>query len=85
MVSHLTPFHAAFEQRFHAFQQFFISKGSDPVLAGKQAYFALYTTLLNQASLWSFIDNFRFLGFLSLVGIPLAVLMKRVAIRKEKL
>jgi DHA2 family multidrug resistance protein len=83
MVSHLTSFDFAFEQRYHAFQRLFISKGSDPVMAGKQAYFALYSMLLNQANLWSFIDNFRFLGFLSLVGIFLAFLMRGAAVRKE--
>jgi DHA2 family multidrug resistance protein len=83
MVSHLTRFDPAFEQRLRAFQRLFISRGSDPILAAKQAYFALYTTLLNQANLWSFIDNFRFLGFLALVGMFLAVQMKTTAVRKE--
>ncbi len=82
MVSHLTLFDSAFEEKFQAFQRFFISKGSDPVSAGKQAYFAIYTTLLDQANLWSFIDNFRFLAYLCLIGIFLAVLMRRVAIKK---
>jgi DHA2 family multidrug resistance protein len=82
MVSHLTGFSFAFEQRYQAFQRFFVSKGYDPVTAGKQAYSALYSILLNQASLWSFVDNFRFLGFLCLVGIVLAVLMRGTAVEK---
>jgi DHA2 family multidrug resistance protein len=83
MVSHLTSFNFAFEQQYHAFQRLFISRGSDAVLAGKQAYFAIYSTLVNQANLWAFIDNFRFLGYLSLVGIFLAVFMRGAVVRKE--
>ena len=83
MASHLTHFSSAFEHRYDTFQRFFISRGYDPVTAGKQAYSALYSILLNQASLWSFVDNFRFLGFLCLVGIVLAVLMKGTGVRRS--
>lgn len=44
----------------------------------QQAYGVLYGTLLQQASLLSYIDNFRLLAFICLICAPSAFLFKRV-------
>jgi DHA2 family multidrug resistance protein len=39
---------------------------------------AIYHTLLDQASLWAYIDNFRLYAYLSFLCIPLALMFKKV-------
>jgi cytochrome c oxidase subunit IV len=54
----------------------------DPVTAMKKAYLSIYNTLVVQSTLSAFVDNFRLLGFFSLVGIPLTLLFKSAALKK---
>jgi DHA2 family multidrug resistance protein len=49
--------------------------GADAVTAHRLALGALYRSLQQQASVLAYADNFRLLGFLSLLCIPLALLM----------
>ena len=46
--------------------------------AQQQAYGAIYQTLVRQANLLAYIDNFRFLAFMCLICFPAALLFKRV-------
>jgi DHA2 family multidrug resistance protein len=74
MVSHLTPYDSAFQQRMQQLQGVFGSTA-----AGVQkAYLSLYGTLIRQATLLAFVDNFRLLTFVCLACIPLVFLLKRV-------
>jgi DHA2 family multidrug resistance protein len=74
MVSHLTPYDSAFQQRMQQLQDVFGSTA-----AGVQkAYLSLYGTLIRQATLLAFVDNFRLLTFVCLACIPLVFLLKRV-------
>jgi DHA2 family multidrug resistance protein len=52
--------------------------GSDPVTAQHMALGAMYQNLMQQASLLAYVDNFRLLGVLSLLCIPIAMLFQRV-------
>lgn len=52
--------------------------GSDPVTAQHMALGAMYQNLMQQASLLAYVDNFRLLGVLSLLCIPIALLFQRV-------
>jgi DHA2 family multidrug resistance protein len=58
-------------------QALYLRHGSDPVTAGRQALGSLYRTLAQQASLLSFIDVFRILGWLFLLTVPLVLLTRR--------
>jgi DHA2 family multidrug resistance protein len=49
----------------------------DAVTATQQAYAAIYGQLQQQASMMSFIDAFRFLGFMFLLMVPLVLIMKK--------
>jgi hypothetical protein len=52
--------------------------GADQVTAQHKALGALYQSMMQQASLLAYVDNFRLLGFLSLLCIPIALLFQRV-------
>jgi DHA2 family multidrug resistance protein len=74
MVSHLTPYDPAFQQRMQQLQGVF---GSSPQGVQK-AYAAVYGVLVRQANLLAFVDNFRLLTFVCLACIPLVFLLRRV-------
>lgn len=75
MVSHLTPYDPIFQQRLSELMT--TLGGSIP------AYGAIYQTLLRQASLLAYIDNFRLLAFMCLLCTPAALLFKRVRARRQ--
>ncbi len=77
MVGHMTPYDPAYTQQLAAAQQALTANGGT-WLAHQQALGLLYNDLLNQSSLWAFVENFRLFGFLCLVCIPLVLLFKRV-------
>jgi DHA2 family multidrug resistance protein len=77
MVSHLTPYDPAFQQRLHELVAAFAARGN-PMTASQQAYGAIYQTLVEQATLLAYIDNFRLLAFLCLICVPVALLFRKV-------
>lgn len=77
MVSHLTPYDPVFQLRLRELTTGFAAVGN-PITAAPQAYGAIYQTLVGQASLMAYLDNFRLLAFLCLLCIPAALLFKRV-------
>jgi DHA2 family multidrug resistance protein len=81
MVSHLTPYSPAFRESFHRLTELF-STQCDPVTAMKKAYRSIYNILVNQSTLLAYIDNFRLLGFFSIVGVPLTLFFKNVTLKK---
>jgi DHA2 family multidrug resistance protein len=72
MVSHLTPYDPALQQRVQQLS------GARAPGAFTQAYGAIYGTLVRQATLMSYIDNFRLLAFLCVLCIPAVFLFKTV-------
>jgi MFS transporter, DHA2 family, multidrug resistance protein len=77
MVKHLTPYDPAFQQHLNGLTATFAA-GSNPVTASQKAYGAIYQTLVGQATLLAYIDNFRLLAFLCVVCVPAALLFKKV-------
>ena len=77
MVSHLTPFNPQFQHNLHALTRLF-AVHTDPVTAAHRAYGTMYRMLTVQSSLWSYVDNFRMLGYISLLGVPLTFLLRHV-------
>ena len=75
MVSHTTPYDPAFVSQVAATQAALgAHTGSEAPL---QAYHLLYQKVLQQASLWAFVDNFRFFGLLALGCVPLVLLFRK--------
>ena len=77
MVSHLTAYDPAFQQRLHDLGAAFAARGN-PLIASQRAYDSIYQTLVGQATLLAYIDIFRLLAFLCLVCIPAALLFRKV-------
>ena len=55
----------------------FQTGGANAVLSHREALGAVYRSLQQQAAVLAYADNFRFLGYLALGSIPLALLLKR--------
>lgn len=83
MVSHLTPYDPAFQQRLREFAAAFAAAGADAVTASQKAYGAVYESLIVQATLLAYLDNFRLLALLCLLCIPAVLLFKRVKAGKQ--
>jgi DHA2 family multidrug resistance protein len=76
MVAHTTPYDPAFMQQLASAKSALIAH-SDPVAAMKQAYQLVYGKVLQQSSLWAFVDNFRLFGLLCLACLPLVFRFKK--------
>ena len=80
MVAKMTPYDPAFQQRLEALRKVLTPKvGASQ--AGQQALGILYKTLVAQATLLAFVDNFRLITVLALCCIPLAVFLRRARTR----
>jgi DHA2 family multidrug resistance protein len=66
------------QSMIHGLQAKLMLGGADSVTAQHKALGTLYQSLMQQASLLAYVDNFRLLGFLSLLCIPIALLFQRV-------
>jgi MFS transporter, DHA2 family, multidrug resistance protein len=55
----------------------FAQGGADGVTAHREAMGAMYASMQQQASLMAYADNFRLLGYLSILCIPLVLLLAR--------
>jgi DHA2 family multidrug resistance protein len=77
LVSHLTPYDPAFQQRMKQLAGGFAMRGGS-VVAEQQANASVYGILVRQATVLSYIDVFRLLAFLCLLCIPAVFLFERV-------
>jgi MFS transporter, DHA2 family, multidrug resistance protein len=82
MVSHLNPYNPVFQHKVSATTHF-LAMHMNPVAAAHKANFLMYGSLLKQAYLWSFIDNFRLYGIICLILTPTAFLLKKVKPHKS--
>ncbi|HWF87566.1 MAG TPA: DHA2 family efflux MFS transporter permease subunit [Pyrinomonadaceae bacterium] len=81
MVSHLTPYDPVFRERLSEMAANLAAQGGSMVTATEQAYGAMYQTLVRQATLLAYIDNFRLLALLCLICLPAGLLFKKVRAR----
>lgn len=65
------------QQALNGLKQMFMSKGADAVTAEHQAMGAIWGMVQQQASMLSYNDVFRFLGWMFLIMLPLLFLMKK--------
>jgi DHA2 family multidrug resistance protein len=80
LVSHLTPYDPAYQRWLQTAQAGLASKVGEQA-ARPKALGLLYGVLLQQAQLLSFMDIFRVLAILCLLGVPLAFLFQRAGAR----
>jgi DHA2 family multidrug resistance protein len=84
LVAHVTRWDLDVRERLEAFTTVFRAAGSDPFTAEKQALGCLYNEIQVQASMLSFLDDFRLLAILLFAIIPLLLLMKGTRIGKDE-
>jgi DHA2 family multidrug resistance protein len=82
MVAHLTPYDFAYQQRLAAIQAGLTPLTGAPQ-AQQQAYAALQGTLLQQATLRAFLDNFHWIALFIAAYAPVALLMNKAATRRN--
>lgn len=75
MVGYLNPLNAVFQHKVSVMTSA-LSQYSNAVVAGTKANYLMYSQLLQQSTLWAFIDAFRTFGLLCFLVIPLLLLMK---------
>lgn len=68
LIAHLTPYDAAFRERFEPLRS---------LLGEQRAYAAIYGTLVKQATLLAFVSSFRILAVLCLLCLPLVFLFRK--------
>ncbi len=78
MVGHLGPDQPAYRELLAA-QQALLSPGLGSVTAARQAVARAYDILIQQATLFAYVDTFRRLGFLCLFCILFVLLFRRVS------
>ncbi len=77
MVGHLTPYDPVYRDQLAATAASLHSHANG-YTAHLQALNLMYERLLQQANLWSFVEDFRLFGVLCLICLPLVLLFKRV-------
>jgi DHA2 family multidrug resistance protein len=78
LVGNVTAGSPAASDLLGGLQKAFSLGGADAYTSHQKALGALYGVVRQQASLLAYVDNFRFLAFLALLCIPLALLFKGV-------
>jgi MFS transporter, DHA2 family, multidrug resistance protein len=76
LVGHMSPLHSAFNEQFAKIQGL-LSSNAGSIAAQNQTYGILYQTLQQQASLLSYLDQFRTLVIVCLLCAPLVFLFKK--------
>jgi DHA2 family multidrug resistance protein len=80
MVAKMTPYDPVYQQRLDALRKVLTPKVGASA-AAQQAVGILYKTLVAQATLLAFVDNFRLITVLAVCCIPLAIFLKRARAR----
>ena len=75
MVEHLNPFNPVFVERMQATKAA-LSAYMHPSVADYAAQYSIYGQLMEQSTLWGFMEAFRICGIASIVVIPLVFLIK---------
>jgi DHA2 family multidrug resistance protein len=81
LVGHVDPYNPVFQQEFRQMLHGF-GRYAPPAEASHQAYGAIYGIVLKQSSLLAFVDNFRILGYICLLCIPLVLFVFRKVVAR---
>ena len=74
LVANVTAGTSAVAQRLQGFETGLFRAGASPYAAHQKAMGMLYGLVQRQASLFAYVENFRLLGYLALLCVPLALL-----------
>jgi DHA2 family multidrug resistance protein len=82
---HVTAYDPRATQYLSTTAHFFANAGSDAVAAKMQGIEVVYRSMLQQASLMSFLDAFKIMGFVLIGVIPLIFIMKKASKKPQKM
>lgn len=77
LMPNTSEYNPAFQQAFEQTRNNLLAQ-FDPVTATQQAYQIIYGTVVRQAAVLSYIDNFKLLAFLCFAAVPTVFLFKKV-------
>lgn len=75
--AHVYPTNPSAQQMTQAMKQYFMHQGSSAITATRQAYEAIWGTVLQQAAMLSYNDTFLFLAFVFLAMFPFLLLLRK--------
>ena len=78
LVQHLAPSFPAYQERMNQLTTL-MSSHTGPAVAMQRAYGSLQKTVTQQAILWAYIDDFRYLAVACALCIPFVMMLKKVA------
>ncbi|HEV2197743.1 MAG TPA: DHA2 family efflux MFS transporter permease subunit [Candidatus Acidoferrum sp.] len=81
LTERANEFSAAYHNLLNGIQLKLVSAGSTAAHAGAQAQGMIYGTIQRQAAMLAFLDNFKMLGIMFLIVIPILVLMRKPKMR----
>ena len=81
LSANLNQYNPAFQQAFEQIKNSMMTH-TDAATATQQAYQVIYGMMVKQAAVLAYIDNFRLLAFICFIGVPAALLFKRVKNKK---
>jgi len=81
LVRSLVPSSTTFQNQLQALQQYLYTQGYGPVEAMRKAYALIGGELTQQARLWSYVDDFRYMALVCFACIPLVFLLNKTVRR----
>jgi len=78
LVANVVPGSSALSQRIQGLESRFFFAGASPHAAHEKALGMLYGLVQHQASLFAYVDNFRLLGYLAMLCIPLVLFYRGI-------
>ena len=79
LAAHLTPYNPVYQSELHTMASTFATHNTVAV-AQQQAVGSMYHTLLSQANLLAYLDNFRWFGVLCVLCVAGALLLKKTKV-----
>jgi DHA2 family multidrug resistance protein len=73
----ITTTSVSLQSQLHGLQQFLTSQGSSPSTAAHRAYVLLNGNLSQQARLWAYVDDFRYMALVCFGCIPIVFMLKK--------
>jgi MFS transporter, DHA2 family, multidrug resistance protein len=77
LVEHVNDLSLAYHNTFNGMQMRLVHAGSTLAHAGSQASGMIYNTVLRQATMLAFLDNFKMLGVIFFLVLPILLLAKK--------
>jgi len=77
LVEHVNPFSLAYQKVVTGFTATFMSAGSNHAGAAQRATGMVYGVVQRQAAMLAFLDNYKMLGVVFLIVLPVLLLLKR--------